>query len=46
MAGLFDVDTQAQQPQAGGLFGGLPATAAAASVVVQPLPGTTLASTK
>ncbi|MGK5548661.1 hypothetical protein ACSNOH_28595 [Streptomyces sp. URMC 127] len=45
--GLFDVDTQAQQPQgaAGGLFGsGLPAMAAAASVVVQPLPGTTLAS--
>ncbi len=44
MAGLFDVDTQAPQQQAGGLFGGLPATAAAASVVVQPLPGTTLAS--
>ncbi|MET8615871.1 hypothetical protein [Streptomyces misionensis] len=44
MTGLFDVDTQAQQ-QAGGLFGGgLPAVAAAASVVVQPLPGTTLAS--
>ncbi|MFF4534114.1 hypothetical protein ACFY1P_33195 [Streptomyces sp. NPDC001407] len=44
--GLFDVDTPAQQPQgAGGLFGGgLPAVAAAASVVVQPLPGTTLAS--
>lgn len=43
MAGLFDVDTtQAQQPQAGGLFGGLPATAAAASVVVKPLPGTAL----
>ncbi|MGW5679059.1 hypothetical protein ACWEV4_28945 [Streptomyces sp. NPDC003860] len=44
MAGLFDVDTQAPQQQAGGLFGGLPATAAAASVVVQPLPGTTLNS--
>jgi hypothetical protein len=44
MAGLFDVDTQAPQQQAGGLFGGLPAAAAAASVVVQPLPGTTLAS--
>ncbi|MFI9176159.1 hypothetical protein [Streptomyces lincolnensis] len=43
MAGLFDVDTEAQQPPAGGLFGGLPNTAAAASVVVQPLPGTTLA---
>ncbi|MEU3953603.1 hypothetical protein AB0F45_14985 [Streptomyces achromogenes] len=46
MAGLFDVDTQATQPQqTGGLFGGgLPAVTAAASVVVQPLPGTTLAS--
>ncbi|MGW0572996.1 hypothetical protein [Streptomyces tauricus] len=43
MAGLFDVDTtQAQQPQAGGLFGGLPAQAAGATVVVQPLPGTAL----
>ncbi|MFE7918110.1 hypothetical protein [Streptomyces sp. NPDC057398] len=45
MAGLFDVDTQAPQQQAGGLFGGgLPAAAAGTSVVVQPLPGTTLAS--
>ncbi|MFC9431657.1 hypothetical protein [Streptomyces sp. NPDC056987] len=45
MAGIFDVDTEAPQQQAGGLFGGgLPGTAAAASVVVQPLPGTTLAS--
>lgn len=44
MAGLFDVDNEAQQPPAGGLFGGLLPTAAAASVVVQPLPGTTLAS--
>ena len=44
MAGLFELDTEAQQPPAGGLFGGLQATAAAASVVVQPLPGTTLAS--
>ncbi|MGW1596959.1 hypothetical protein [Streptomyces sp. NPDC002343] len=45
MAGLFDVDTQATQQQAGGLFGGgLPAVTAAASVVVKPLPGTTLDS--
>lgn len=40
--GLFDVDTQAQQPQAGGLFSSLPAQAATASVVVQALPGTAL----
>ncbi|MFE2640940.1 hypothetical protein ACFXKS_39460 [Streptomyces scopuliridis] len=45
MAGLFDVDTQAPQQQAGGLLGGgLPAAANAASIVVQPLLGTTLAS--
>ncbi|MGW2841817.1 hypothetical protein ACWCWD_29030 [Streptomyces sp. NPDC001493] len=43
MAGLFDVDTQAPQQQAGGLFGGMPA-GGAASIVVQALPGTTLAS--
>ncbi|MEU1628237.1 hypothetical protein ABZ746_23475 [Streptomyces sp. NPDC020096] len=43
--GLFDVDPQANpQGTAGGLFGaGLP-VATAASVVVKPLPGTTLAS--
>ncbi|MFE5096679.1 hypothetical protein ACFRCI_41795 [Streptomyces sp. NPDC056638] len=41
--GLFDIDTESQQPQAGGLFGGLPATATTASVVVKPLPGTSLA---
>lgn len=42
MGNLFDVDAEAPQPQAGGLFSGLPAQAAAASVVVQPLPGTAL----
>lgn len=43
--GLFDVDEEAQQGQgAGGLFGGgLAAAAGAASVVVKPLPGTSLA---
>ncbi|MGW5353424.1 hypothetical protein ACWERV_23295 [Streptomyces sp. NPDC004031] len=40
--GLFDANSQ-QQPATGGLFGGLPAQAAA-SVVVQALPGTTLSS--
>ncbi|MFE2625855.1 hypothetical protein ACFXKH_38300, partial [Streptomyces caelestis] len=43
--GLFDVDEEAPQGQgAGGLFGGgLAAVAGAASVVVKPLPGTSLA---
>jgi hypothetical protein len=44
MAGLFDVDTHTPQQQAGGLFGGGLQAAATTSVVVQPLPGTTLAS--
>ncbi|MFJ4710085.1 hypothetical protein ACIP6I_35370 [Streptomyces anulatus] len=43
--GLFDVDEEAQQGQGtGGLFGGgLAAAAGAVSVVVKPLPGTSLA---
>ncbi|WP_331763977.1 hypothetical protein [Streptomyces cyaneofuscatus] len=43
--GLFDVDEEAQQGQgAGGLFGGgLAAAAGTTSVVVKPLPGTSLA---
>jgi hypothetical protein len=44
MAGLFDVETQAPQQQAGLFGGGLPAAAVGTSVVVQPLPGATLAS--
>ena len=43
--GLFDVDEEAQQTQgAGGLFsGGLASAADTASIVVKPLPGTSLA---
>lgn len=43
---LFDIDSEAPRPNGpGGLFGGgLPVMAAGAGVVVQPLPGTTLAS--